>query len=94
MAMIARIMAIAGLVFSASADNSTTMMMLPDMLFWGTPEPQTFFAISTVSSSTTYYTLDCGPPGNFFWPGNYGCVNNSYTFSKIPSAVTQFVLQT
>lgn len=94
MAMIALITAITSLVFSVSADNYTTTMLLPDMLFWSTPVLQTFVAVSTVSSSTTYYILNCGPNDTYFWPGPNGCINNnSYTFSKVPSAVTQYVLQ-
>lgn len=78
----------------ASAQNSSTTLLLPDGLFWVTPpSPQTFLGAMTVTDKTTYYTIDCG---NFndtlFWPGSSGCANNnSYTFSA-DAANTQYLM--
>lgn len=82
MAMIAFVIAIAGLLFRVSANNYTTTMLIPNGMFDPYPSLQTFVGKSTVSNTITYYTVNCGPDDTNFWPGPYGCdASNSYTFS-------------
>ena len=78
----------------ASAQNVTTSLIIPNGLFNPTPRPQTFLGEATVSGHATYYTLNCGDyrdPDVNFWPGEYGCPDNSYTISA-DTANTQFLM--
>ena len=80
----------------AADDSVTTSLLIPDGLFiTASFEKPTFVGQVTVTkSTTTFYTLDCSPGGaaTYFYPGVYGCTENSYTFSEV-SASTQYLLE-
>ena len=75
--------------------NVTTSFILPDSLFSSHPHPQAFVGVSTVSSGTTAYTINCGTDETHFWPGPNGCdANNSYSFSAMGTKTkTRFLIQ-
>ena len=75
----------------ASADSVSTSVLLPDGLFYPSPTPQDFVGEVTVTSSATYYTLNCALASNFANLGEDCCSDNSYTFSE-SSANTQYIL--
>ena len=74
----------------ASAENQTSTFIIPDMLFQD-PEPMTFYGQMSISSSTTYYTVDCKPNQKKldFWPLESDCI--SYSFSA-SSGTTQYLI--
>ena len=84
-------------ILCCAADVSvTTSLLIPDILFTTDHafEKPTFVGEVTVSSSTTYYYLDCSAGGaeTYFYPGNNECDDNSYAFSEV-SASTQYLYE-
>ena len=80
----------------AADDSVTTSLLIPDGLFATDDsfEKPTFVGQVTVTRSTTLYTLDCSAGGaaTYFYPGDNGCDDNSYTFSEL-SASTQYLYE-
>ena len=80
----------------AADDSVTTSLLIPDGLFTTDRsfEKPTFVGQVTVTRSITFFTLDCSAGGaaTYFYPGVYGCTENSYTFSEV-SASTQYLLE-
>ena len=68
----------------ASAQNITTQIMLPDGLFDGFAENESFVGEVSTSGTLTYYTIKCdyNNPLSYFDPGPVACLpSDSYTFS-------------
>ena len=84
------------ILFCAADDSVTTSLLIPNGLFDTDDsfEKPTFVGQVTVTSSTTFYTLDCfaGGAGTYFYPGNDGCDDSSYSFSEV-SASTQYLYE-
>lgn len=82
--------------FCAADDSVTTSLLIPDGLFTTDHsfEKPTFVGQVTVTRSTTLYTLDCyaGGANTYFYPGDEGCNDNSYTISEV-SASTQYLYE-
>ena len=80
----------------AADDSVTTSLLIPDILFTADHafEKPTFVGQVTVTSSTTFYILDCsaGGAGTYFYPGDNECGGNSYLFSEV-SASTQYLYE-
>lgn len=79
----------------AADDSVTTSLLLPAGLFSEDSfQKPTFVGQITVTRSTTWYTVDCSAGGaaTYFYPGNTGCSDNSYTFTEI-SASTQYLFE-
>lgn len=79
----------------AADDSVTTSLLLPGGLFSEDSfQKPTFVGQVTVTRSTTCYTIDCfaGGAATYFYPGNIGCSDSSYTFTEI-SASTQYLVQ-
>ena len=86
----------AAVILCCAADDSvTTSLLIPEGLFITDRfEKPTFVGEVTVTSSTTFYTIDCsaGGAGTYFYPGGDGCDDSSYSFSEV-SATTQYLYE-
>lgn len=80
----------------AADDSVTTSLLLPAGLFLDASNQKPTFVgqVTVTRRSTTCYTIDCSAGGaaSYFYPGNTGCSDNSYTFTEI-SASTQYLIE-